>query len=231
MACAILLTLSPLVQAATTFPTPNEANWTAKNVTFNSGEKLDELHIHYYTIGDKSKPAVLLLPGTNQPVKALLARGFAGELFGPGQALDSSKYFIIIPESIGSGKSSKPSDGLRMAFPHYDYDDIVTAQYRLLKEGLGISHLRLVMGYSMGRFPSCLPPYNVCVTGWKTWCWACVAVRMLSAPAWSKLPPVISIFPAAPSNKSPHSTRPPPASSRSWRPLKRALRKLVTLSA
>ena len=157
MACAILLTLSPLAQAATTFPTPNEADWAAKNFTFNSGEKLDELRIHYYTIGDKSKPAVLLLHGTNQPVKALLAQGFAGELFGPGQALDSSKYFIIIPESIGSGKSSKPSDGLRMAFPRYDYDDMVTAQYRLLKEGLGISHLRLVMGYSMG--------------GMQTWLW------------------------------------------------------------
>ncbi len=157
MACAILLTLSPFTQAATAFPTPAEADWTAKTFTFNSGEKLDDLRIHYYTIGDKSKPAVLLLHGTNQPVKALLAEGFAGQLFGPGQALDSSKYFIIIPESIGSGKSSKPSDGLRMAFPRYDYDDMVTAQYRLLKEGLGISHLRLVMGYSMG--------------GMQTWLW------------------------------------------------------------
>lgn len=157
MACAILLTVSPLVQAASTFPAPKEADWVAKEFTFNNGQKLNDLRIHYYTLGDKSKPAVLLLHGTNQPIKALLAQGFGGELFGPGQALDSSKYFIIMPESIGSGKSSKPSDGLRMAFPQYDYDDMVTAQYRLLKEGLGISHLRLVMGYSMG--------------GMQTWMW------------------------------------------------------------
>ncbi|KEA51370.1 hypothetical protein DT73_18625 [Mangrovibacter sp. MFB070] len=157
IACAILLTLSSLALAETSFPTPKEADWTAKTFTFNSGDKFNNLRIHYYTIGDKSKPAVLLLHGTNQPVRSLLAKGFAGELFGPGQALDSSKYFIIIPESIGSGKSSKPSDGLRMAFPHYDYDDMVTAQYRLIKEGLGLSHLRLVMGYSMG--------------GMQTWLW------------------------------------------------------------
>lgn len=157
MAGAILLALSPLSQAENALPAPNEADWVAKEFTFNHGEKLQDLRIHYYTLGDRSKPAVLLLHGTNQPIKALLAQGFAGELFGPGQALDSSKYFIIIPESIGSGKSSKPSDGLRMAFPHYDYDDMVTAQYRLIKEGLGISHLRLVMGYSMG--------------GMQTWLW------------------------------------------------------------
>ena len=157
MAGAVLLALSPLAQAANALPTPKEADWVAKEFNFNNGEKLKDLRIHYYTLGDRNKPAVLLLHGTNQPIKALLAQGFAGELFGPGQALDSSKYFIIIPESIGSGKSSKPSDGLRMAFPHYDYDDMVTAQYRLIKEGLGISHLRLVMGYSMG--------------GMQTWLW------------------------------------------------------------
>lgn len=157
VAGAILLTLSPFVHAESAIPAPKEADWVAKEFTFNSGEKLKDLRIHYYTLGDRSKPAVLLLHGTNQPIKALLAQGFAGELFGPGQALDSSKYFIIMPESIGSGKSSKPSDGLRMTFPQYDYDDMVTAQYRLLKEGLGISHLRLVMGYSMG--------------GMQTWLW------------------------------------------------------------
>ena len=167
VACAILLTLSPLAIAESTFPAPKEADWHAKTFTFNSGEKLKDLRIHYYTIGDKNKPAVLLLHGTNQPVKALLAAGFAGELFGPGQALDSSKYFIIIPESIGSGKSSKPSDGLRMAFPRYDYDDMVTAQYRLVKEGLGISHLRLVMGYSMG--------------GMQTWLWGEKYPEMMDA--------------------------------------------------
>ncbi|NCF06805.1 alpha/beta fold hydrolase [Kosakonia sp. MH5] len=154
---AILLALSPLSHAVNSAPTVQEGDWVANEFTFNSGEKLNDLRIHYYTLGDRSKPAVLLLHGTNQPIKALLAPGFAGELFAPGAALDSSKYFIIIPESIGSGKSSKPSDGLRMNFPHYDYDDMVTAQYRLIKEGLGISHLRLVMGYSMG--------------GMQTWLW------------------------------------------------------------
>ncbi|MGG7445441.1 alpha/beta fold hydrolase [Kosakonia oryzendophytica] len=157
VAGAILLTLSLSTHAANSPPVPEEKEWIAKEFTFNNGEKLNDLRLHYFTLGDKSKPAVLLLHGTNQPIKALLAQGFAGELFGPGQALDSSKYFIIMPESIGSGKSSKPSDGLRMAFPHYDYDDMVTAQYRLVKEGLGISHLRLVMGYSMG--------------GMQTWLW------------------------------------------------------------
>ncbi|WP_182058111.1 alpha/beta fold hydrolase [Pantoea sp. ME81] len=157
VASAILLTVSPITHAASSLPTPTEADWIAKEFSFNSGEKLKDVRIHYITLGDKNKPAVLLLHGTNQPLSALLAPGFAGELFGPGQALDASKYFIIIPEGIGSGKSSKPSDGLRMTFPHYDYDDMVTAQYRLIKEGLGISHLRLVMGYSMG--------------GMQTWLW------------------------------------------------------------
>jgi len=131
----ILLSLSPLTQAISTVLSPKEADWVAAEFTFNNGEKLKDLRIHYYTLGDSNKPAVLLLHGTNQPIKALLAQGFGGELFGPGQALDISKYFIIMPESIGSGKSSKPSDGLRMAFPHYDYNDMVTAQYRLIKEG------------------------------------------------------------------------------------------------
>ncbi|ATA25529.1 hypothetical protein BIY26_06940 [Brenneria goodwinii] len=154
---AFLLMLSPLTHAQANFPSPQEADWIVPEFTFNSGEKLKDLRIHYYTIGDRNKPAVLLLHGTNQPIKALLANGFGGELFGPGQALDSSKYFIIMPESIGSGKSSKPSDGLRMKFPQYDYNDMVEAQYRLLKEGMGIKHLRLVMGYSMG--------------GMQTWIW------------------------------------------------------------
>ncbi|RLM21410.1 hypothetical protein BIY29_13760 [Brenneria alni] len=154
---ASLLVLSALTHAQANFPSPQEGDWTAPEFTFNNGEKLKDLRIHYYTIGDRNKPAVLLLHGTNQPIKALLANGFGGQLFGAGQALDSNKYFIIMPESIGSGKSSKPSDGLRMKFPQYDYYDMVQAQYRLLKEGLGINHLRLVMGYSMG--------------GMQTWIW------------------------------------------------------------
>lgn len=156
MGC-ILLTLSPLTLAKPVIYSPQEADWIAPEFSFNNGEKLKDLRIHYYTLGDAKKPAILLLHGTNQPINALLASGFGGQLFGPGQALDISKYFIIMPEGIGSGKSSKPSDGLRMKFPQYDYNDMVTAQYRLVKEGLGIKHLRLVMGYSMG--------------GMQTWLW------------------------------------------------------------
>lgn len=152
-----LLIMSQLSHAASSLPVLKEADWVANDFTFNSGEKMKGLRIHYYTLGDSSKPAVLLLHGTNQPISAFLAQGFSGELFGPGQALDVSKYFIIIPEGIGSGKSSKPSDGLRMAFPHYDYDDMVTAQYRLIREGLKVSHLHIVMGFSMG--------------GMQTWLW------------------------------------------------------------
>ncbi|KQN54336.1 MULTISPECIES: alpha/beta fold hydrolase [unclassified Erwinia] len=152
-----LLTLAPVAAPLAAPLTPSEGNWTAAEFQFNSGEKMKGLRIHYTTLGSPDKPAVLLLHGTNQPIKALLADNFGGRLFGPGQPLDSNKYFIIMPDSIGSGQSSKPSDGLRMAFPQFDYGDMVTAQYRLLTEGLGIRHLRLVMGYSMG--------------GMQTWLW------------------------------------------------------------
>ncbi|MCU5774075.1 alpha/beta fold hydrolase [Erwiniaceae bacterium BAC15a-03b] len=167
LAGCVLLIASPFTHAQTKIPAPQEGNWIAPEFTFNNGEKLKNLKIHYYTLGDRSKPAILLLHGTNQPIKALLADNFGGELFGPGQALDSSKYFIIMPESIGSGKSSRPSDGLRMKFPQYDYNDMVLAQYRLLKEGLGINHLRLVMGYSMG--------------GMQTWIWGEKYPQMMDA--------------------------------------------------
>jgi homoserine O-acetyltransferase len=100
---------------------------------------------------------VLLLHGTTGSAASMLTPAFAGELFGPGQPLDATKYYIIIPDSVGHGRSSKPSDGLRTKFPQYNYDDMVDAQYRLLKEGLGIAHLRLVIGNSMG--------------GMHTWIW------------------------------------------------------------
>jgi homoserine O-acetyltransferase len=153
--------------AQPTVLTPQEGNWLAPEFTFHNGQTLKNLRIHYYTLGDSKNPTILLLHGTNQPIKAFLANSFAGELFGPGQALDISKYFIVIPESIGSGKSSKPSDTLRMAFPQYDYSDMVVAQYRLLNEGLAIKHLRLVMGYSMG--------------GMQTWLWGEKYPQMMDA--------------------------------------------------
>lgn len=143
---------------------PTEGDFIARDFKFESGESLPELRIHYCTIGTPRKDtagvvrnAVLILHGTGGWGNRFLRPQFGGVLFGAGQLLDASKYFIIIPDGIGHGKSSKPSDGLRMKFPHYNYNDMVLAQYRLLIEHLGVNHLRLVMGTSMG--------------GMHTWVW------------------------------------------------------------
>jgi homoserine O-acetyltransferase/O-succinyltransferase len=109
-----------------------------------------DLRLHYRTIGESTGEPVLILHGTTQSGAGMLAPPFAGELFGPGQPLDASKYFIILPDAIGHGKSSKPSDGLRTKFPAYNYEDMVAAQYRLVTEGLGLGHVRLLLGFSMG---------------------------------------------------------------------------------
>ena len=111
---------------------------------------LPELRLHYTTVGDPSGEPVLILHGTGGNGRQFLSEAFAGELFGPGQPLDTSKFFIILPDNIGHGKSSKPSDGLRARFPQYTYEDMVRAQYRLVTEHLGIAHLRLIVGGSMG---------------------------------------------------------------------------------
>ncbi|MBU6365110.1 MAG: alpha/beta fold hydrolase [Gemmatimonadetes bacterium] len=128
-----------------------------RDVRFASGERLDTLRLHYTTLGrpetDASgtvRNAVLILHGTGGSGRGFLTPSYAGELFGPGQLLDSSRHYIILPDNIGHGSSSKPSDGLRAAFPRYTYDDMVAAQHRLLTEVLGVNHLRLVMGTSMG---------------------------------------------------------------------------------
>jgi homoserine O-acetyltransferase len=139
------------------YPAPKESDWVAHDFKFHDGAILPELKLHYTTIGNPSGQPVLILHGTMGSGASLLTPAFAGELFGPGQPLDASKYFIILPDSIGAGKSSKPSDGLRAKFPDYDYDDMVKADYQLLTEGLKIPHLRLVLGYSMG--------------GMETWIW------------------------------------------------------------
>jgi homoserine O-acetyltransferase len=132
------------------YPSPNEGDWIARDFRFHTGEVLPELRIHYTTVGLHSGEPVLILHGTSMAGTGMLFPAFAGELFGQGQALDASKYFIILPDSIGHGKSAKPSDGLRTKFPLYNYDDMVAAQYRLVTEGLGLHHLRMVLGFSMG---------------------------------------------------------------------------------
>ena len=139
------------------YPAPKEGNFTIHDFKFKSGESLPELRLHYMTIGQPARDAqgrvtnaVLIMHGTGGSGKNFLSPQFAGELYGPGQPLDATRYYIILPDSVGHGGSSKPSDGLRARFPQYDYDDMVAAQHRLVTEGLGVNHLRLVMGTSMG---------------------------------------------------------------------------------
>jgi homoserine O-acetyltransferase/O-succinyltransferase len=144
------LALCAATAVAADYPTPKEGDFIAREFRFHTGEVTAELRLHYTTIGAPSGEPVLILHGTTGSGASLLTPGFAGELFGPGQPLDASKYFIILPDAPGAGKSSKPSDGLRTKFPQYNYDDMVAAQYRLVTEGLGLRHLRLVLGNSMG---------------------------------------------------------------------------------
>lgn len=135
---------------AAQYPAPKDASWIVPDFRFHTGEVLPELRLHYTTVGDPTGDPVLILHGTDGSGANLLNNNFAGELFGPGQPLDAARYFIILPDAIGAGKSSKPSDGLRTRFPRYNYDDMVRAQYRLVTERLGVKRLRLVLGQSMG---------------------------------------------------------------------------------
>jgi homoserine O-acetyltransferase/O-succinyltransferase len=153
----LVLALLSMPAAAADYPSPKQGDWIARDFRFHSGEVTPELRLHYTTVGEPSGQPVLVLHGTTGSAASMLTPAFAGELFGPGQPLDAARYYIIIPDGIGHGKSSKPSDGLKAKFPRYDYADMVDAQYRLLKEGLGIGHLRLVIGNSMG--------------GMHTWLW------------------------------------------------------------
>jgi homoserine O-acetyltransferase len=154
-----------VMQAATPaakWPT-READFLARDFRFADGERLAELKIHYTTLGQPHRDregeidnAVMVLHGTGGDGKQFLRPQFADQLYGPGQPLDIRKYWIILPDNIGHGHSSKPSDGLRMQFPKYDYSDMIEAQRRLLVEGLGIRHMRLIMGTSMGCMHSFL---------------------------------------------------------------------------
>ena len=153
-ALALIVLLAAFGARAADYPAPKEADWIARDFRFHTGEVMPELRIHYTTVGDPKGEPVLILHGTTGAGGNFLNAAYAGELFGPGQPLDATKYFIILPDAIGAGKSTKPSDGLRAKFPAYNYDDMVAAQYRLVTEGLGIRHLRLVTGNSMGGMQS-----------------------------------------------------------------------------
>ena len=135
---------------AADYPAPKQSEWIARDFKFHTGEVLPEVRISYTTVGEPTGQPVLVLHGTTGNAGTMLTPAFAGELFGAGAPLDAAKYFIIIPDSVGHGKSTKPSDGLKAKFPKYNYDDMVDAQYRLLSEGLGVKHVRLIIGNSMG---------------------------------------------------------------------------------
>jgi homoserine O-acetyltransferase/O-succinyltransferase len=143
--------------SAAEFPAPKQSEWIVRDFKFHTGEVLPELRLAYTTVGEPTGEPVLVLHGTTGSAASMLTANFGGGLYGAGQPLDAGKYYVIIPDSIGHGKSSKPSDGLRTKFPQYNYDDMVEAQYRLLTEHLKIGHVRLVIGNSMG--------------GMHTWLW------------------------------------------------------------
>ena len=160
--CATLLIAN--IARAAEYPAPVESAFVLRNFQFSGGATLPELRIHYRTLGKPQKDsngvvrnAVLIGHGTGGTGAQFIRPEFAGELFGAGQLLDANRYFIVLPDGIGHGKSAKPSDGLRAKFPQYGYTDMVDAEHRLLTEGLGVNHLRLVMGTSMG--------------GMHTWVW------------------------------------------------------------
>src|SRR3954463_8362100 len=145
-ALSAALIMTSVTAMAADYPAPKQGDWIAKDFKFHTGETMPELKLHYTTVGEPSGQPVLVLHGTGGSGASLLTAAFAGELFGAGQPLDASKYYIILPDALGHGKSSKPSDGLRTKFSPFRYAHMVDAQHRLLAEGMGIPHLRLVMG-------------------------------------------------------------------------------------
>jgi homoserine O-acetyltransferase len=160
----LLSVLTASFTSAADYPAPTESEFTIRDFKFASGETLPELRLHYRTLGKPEKDAqgkttnaVLIMHGTTGSGAQFIRPEFAGELFGKDQPLDATKFFIVLPDGIGHGKSSKPSDAMHAKFPRYGYLDMVEAQYRLLTEGLGVDHARLVMGTSMG--------------GMHTWLW------------------------------------------------------------
>jgi homoserine O-acetyltransferase len=164
--CAAFV-MTSFAAAAADYQAPKQGDWIAKDFKFHTGATMPELRLHYTTVGEPTGQPVLVLHGSGGDASRMLTAEFAGQLFGPGQPLDASKYYIIIPDGLGHGQSSKPSDGMKTAFPRYNYDDMVDAHYRLVTEGLGIKHLRLVIGNSMG--------------GMHAWIWAVRYPQMMDA--------------------------------------------------
>ena len=161
---AIAIGIYSLGYAQSNYPSPKQGIVEIKNFTFHTGEKMDLVNLGYTTIGTlktdangKATNAVLIMHGTTGSGTGFLSERFAGNLFGKGQILDANEYYVVLSDAIGHGRSSKPSDGLRMNFPRYNYDDMVNLMHKMLIEGLGVNHLRLVMGTSMG--------------GMNTWVW------------------------------------------------------------
>lgn len=152
LACffSLLLTMLHATSAAQTTPTPVEGTWVTRDFAFHDGSVLPELRLAYTTLGDPKHEAIVVLHGTTGTGKGMLGPDFGGQLFGPGQPFDANRYFIVLPDSIGTGRSSKPSDGLAANFPAYNYHDMVRAYHLLLTQGLGLRHVRLIIGNSMG---------------------------------------------------------------------------------
>ena len=186
-ACGLALMVSTSVRAAD-YPPPTQGDYVIHDFHFHNGATLPELKIHYRTVGkpqrdDKGvvRNAVLIIHGTTGSGKQFDVEGFAGELFGKGQLLDAEKYYVIMPDDIGHGQSSKPSDGLHAKFPNYRYADMIDAEYKLVTDGLEVNHLRLVMGTSMG--------------GMHTWLWGEAYPDFMDALC--RWPACRSKFPAA----------------------------------
>ena len=171
---ALLGALSALTVLAQSMDA-KEGTWVVRDFRFHTGEVLPELRLHYRTLGSPNGEPVVVMHGTTQSSASMLAPTFGGQLFGPGQPLDAARYYIILPDAIGHGRSSKPSDGMRTKFPRYNYEDMVDAHHRLVTEHIGVKRARLVLGFSMG--------------GMETWIWAQkypdfmdIAVPMASMP-------------------------------------------------
>lgn len=155
---ALLLAAGTILMSALTsadlfaqgYPAPKEGVYIARDVRFHTGEVMPEVKLAYRTIGDPKNEAVIVLHGTTGSGASMLSPAFAGQLFGPGQPLDATKYFIVLPDAIGHGKSSKPSDGLRTKFPRYNYDDMVALQHLVVTQGVGLKRARMIIGNSMG---------------------------------------------------------------------------------